>query len=224
MKTYILAVLIPCLAFAEGTAKPAATAAAEAGVTNSFLPAGIRLNHAITCLEWYRKQSAPADKLVPIASVRAFLAEAGQALSSRDVARAECEILKNQREACAIARDDAFATATALFANTNALARSRIPAADLLASRKREEGDHAAAKAILESCYAFPDNGVAQLEDIAKSIARSFILRDLCDEAIEAYKQPLRYNSTPDMQKRVNALILDAYKTFYRYEDARAFC
>ncbi len=195
-----------------------------AGVTNSSLPAGTRLNCAYSCLEWYRKLSAPADKLVPVAPVRAFLAEAGQDLSSRDFARAESEILKNQREAGAIARDDAFATATALFANTNAPAWSRIPAANLLASRKREEGDHAAANAILESCYAFRDNGVAQLEDIAKSIGRSFILRDQCDDAIEAYKQPLRYNSTPDMRKRVNALILDAYKTFYRYEEARAFC
>ena len=195
-----------------------------AGVTNSLLPAGTRLNCAYSCLDWYRKLSAPADKLIPVAPVRAFLAEAGQAVSSRDAARAECEILKNQREAGAIARDDAFATATALFANTNALAWSRIPAANLLASRKREEGDHIAANAILESCYAFPDNGVAQLEDIAKSIARSFILRDQCDTAIEAYKQPLRDTATPEMQKRVNALILDAYKTFYRYEAARAFC
>ena len=193
------------------------------GVTNSFLPFGDRFNCGIYCLEWYRKMSAPADKLAPVPHVRALLAEAGPAISRREAARMEGEILKNLREAGEGAREDALATATALFANTNAVAWVRIPAAGYLADRKRAEGDEIGANGILESCYAFPDNTPAHLEDIATRIGKSFIMRDECDAAIEAYKFPLRYNSTPDMKKRVNALILAAYKTFYRHEDARDF-
>ena len=194
------------------------------GVTNSFLPFGDRFNCGISCLEWGRKLSAPADKLAPVPHVRALLAEAGTAISRREAARMEGEILKNLREAGDVAREDALATAKTLFANTNAVAWVRIAAGYHMADCARAAGDEKGANSILESCYAFPGNTPAHVEDIAKAIGKSFIARDECDAAIEAYKASLRYNSTPDMKKRVNALILEAYKTFYRYEDARAFC
>ncbi len=193
------------------------------GLTNSFLPFGDRFNCGIYCLEWYRGMPTPAEKLAPVQHVRALLAEAGSAILAREAARIEGEILKNQRAAGESARADAFATATALFNNTNALAWVRIAAGSHLAERKRADGDEIGANAILESCYAFPDNTPAHLEDIAKQIGKSFIMRDECEAAIESYKVPLRYNSTPDMKHRVNALILAAYKTFYRHEEARSF-
>ena len=192
-------------------------------VTNSDLLPGDRLNQAFTCLDFYRKMAKPADKLFPVAPARAFVREAGTALAPRDAARVENEILKNLSAAGAAARDDALATAKALYANTNAIAFCRSHGASVMAARLREEGDELGANALLESCYEFKDNRVNEIEDIAKAIGRSFILRDQCDAAIEAYKAALRFNDTPDMRKRVDALILAAYKTFYRFEEARAF-
>ncbi len=112
----------------------------------------------------------------------------------------------------------------ALFASTNASVSVRIDAAKHLAERARKAGNAAGARALLETCLAFPGNLPANYETIVKAIGETYVLEDNADAAVEAFKRCLAYNSSPDMQRRVDALVVGVYRKFFRYADARDYC
>ena len=190
-------------------------------ITNTLFSPADRVRCSIVNLEWHRGMAQDEDKTATIPAVRAFLDEVGPAVSASEKARVGNAVFLNLKAAAKSLASEAEASAEALLANTNAAASIRIGAADYLAERARTSGDILKARAILEGCYAFPDNKVGELESIAKKIGRTYILEDKCDAAVESYKRALAFNDSPDMKNRVNNLTLEAYKTFFRYADAR---
>jgi tetratricopeptide (TPR) repeat protein len=188
--------------------------------TNSFFTFADRVRFAVIWLDWYRGMAEMADRIAPVPSVLSLIEEAGNRISAADAAKLRSTILKNYRAAGEIAEDRAVALGEELLASTNAPAAIRIDAANYLATRLRKAGKALAAKLMLESCFKFPDNGPGDLEAVAQALAGIHVLEDNADAAIEVYRRCLDYNTSPAMQDRVDKLIYELYKKFYRYADA----
>ena len=190
-------------------------------ITNSAISASMRAKCAATSLEWYRGVEDKEQKLLPVPMARALLDE--KIVPAAETAQLECEILKNMWAAGEEVRPQAVSIAEALVANTNSPASYRVHAATLLAGMKRKAGDKVGANLLLESCYRFKGCTPVDMETVAKAIAYPLFLEDRCDAAVEAYKQPLRYNTSQEMQTRVDKLVVEMYGKFFRMEDVRDY-
>ncbi len=189
-------------------------------VTNAFFPADERVKAVCAYLDSHRKAKAATDKLAAVPFAEAFLAN--DAIPPPLAVRVRDAIFRNQREGGD--RVGAKATAESLYADTNATVAIRIGAAAYLADQRVAAGDCPGAVNLLESCYALPRCGVADLETVARRIGGIYIGKGDLDAALKAYKDCLARNDSDDMRRRVNTLVLAAYREFFRYEDVRAFC
>ena len=208
---------------------PEARALMMAEATNSVCAISDRARFVQTLLGLYRNERKAADKLVPVAFAEQFLADNAAALSAGDAMRVNADILANQRQGGD--HEAAFETAGKIFASTNAPTPTRRDAASYIASRLLLQEKFAEAEQTLRKTYEFKGMGPNEFAATAKDIGNLYIVRDNLDGALAAYSDCLTHvpadahpNTVAGVKSRIDGLVLDAYKAFYRFEEGRDLC